>query len=100
MKTYSKCLVCKEYHYTDQKCLPIFLVSHEYYLGDKEKEVRANDHEEAAEKYAKYYNDSGDYPMMNGEPEITIQVRKYDEEKRTTFIVTAEPSIDYYAKEQ
>jgi hypothetical protein len=101
MATYKKCNLCHDYHYDNLKCKPIFLISHEEYLGDQEKEVRGSDHEEAAERYADYYNSNGgEYPMMHGESEITIQVRALHEQTKKVFIVSAEPSIKYYAKEQ
>jgi hypothetical protein len=98
---YTKCEICKDYHFDYQKCLPVFFITHEDYLGEDEKQMRGRDHEDAAERYAKYYNEeSGEYSMMNGDNEIKVQVRAPHEQSKRTFVVTAEPSIDYSTKEE
>lgn len=97
---FTKCPECKEYHFDNQKCKPVFLITHDDYLGDAEKSVRGYDHEDAAEAYARYYNEeSGEYSMMHGDNELKIQVRAPHETTKRTFIVTAEASIDYSTKE-
>jgi hypothetical protein len=95
MKDYKKCTICGEYHWTDSKCLPIYLVYHEEYMGDEPKEVRAVDHEEAAEEYGRYYNED-DYPLMNSDIEVKV-VCPDGEEK--WFTVSAEPDIHYSTNE-
>lgn len=48
-------------------------------------------HEAAAEAWAKWYNEDGDYALMNESVEITVE-RNGDIRR---FRVGAEPSIDY-----
>lgn len=66
------------------------------------EEVYARDAEEAAEKYAIWWNEeSGNYPMMEGSDTVCIMVeclepREPEEEDPIEFEVTAEAGIDYY----
>lgn len=94
MRDFIKCPLCSEYHFSDKECDPAFTVFHEEYLGENGKVIRAFNEEEAAEKYARYYNEnSAEYPLMNGD-EIEIFVEGKDGE-RTRFKVGAEPEIHY-----
>jgi hypothetical protein len=44
-------------------------------MGDEPKKIRASDHEEAARKFAEYYNTQNDYCLMNDTIEVKV---KYD----------------------
>lgn len=90
---YIKCDSCKEYHWTQLKCDPVFNVT---YKDGGIKEIRAYDHEEAATKFAEYYNTNSDYCLMGGDG-IKISIEKDGEIKY--YEVYAEVSIDYSAKE-
>lgn len=58
--------------------------------------VFANDEEEAAQKWAKKY-DEDEHPLLNyGEVNITVKNSNGEIKK---FVCSAEPSIDYYANE-
>ena len=107
---YRKCEICKEWGYFNDtptngdipyitgathKCEPIFYFKHESW-GDEFQEIRAFDFSEAAEKFAKLYNEDGDYSLMDNEEEVIIS----DGKEEKTFIVSAEQSIDYYANEK
>lgn len=94
---YNKCKVCHDWHWDDQPCSPIFKVYDEDYMGGRGKEFYAYDHEAAAIKYAKYYNEDGDYALMNDEREVTVEDAKG---KKKKFIITAEPDIHYSASEK
>lgn len=95
MKDFKRCDVCKEWHWTNEKCDPEYLIYHEEYLSDEGKSVRANSHEDAALKYGQYYNQD-DYPLMND----TIQVKVKDKDGVIKFFeVGAEPDIHYSSKE-
>ena len=95
--SYEKCGTCKEYGFTDtHKCKPILYFKHENW-GDDWQEIRGLDFEEAAENFAKRYNENGDYPMMNGDNTVEVLISDMKTEKK--FIVTAEASIDYHVEE-
>ena len=94
MSRFKKCDTCNEYHWVDERCKPMYFVYHEDYLGEDYKIVRADSYEEAAEKYAIYYN-SDDYPLMNDS--VEIEVEKSGVKKR--FRISAEPSIHYSTEE-
>ena len=92
---FKKCEICKEWHWTNEKCAPEYFVYHEDYMGDEAKSIRAYDHENAALKYGQYYNKE-DYPLMND----TIQVKVVDKDGVIKFFeVGAEPDIHYTSKE-
>ncbi len=95
MRKFEKCHICREYHWVGESCEPEYLVYHEEYLGDESKSVRAYDHEDAAVKYGKYYNEDGEYSLMNDE--IEVKVEKDGEVK--WFKVSAEPDIHYSSHE-
>lgn len=96
--SYKHCSNCEDWHFSNERCAPAFFISHEDYLGDEEKKVSAHSHESAAEKYAVYYNEDGDYSMMNG-GDIQISVRCGDTNEVKKFNVSAEPAIQYSSKE-
>lgn len=97
MREYRKCQICKEFHYTDQDCLPIYGVNLLDYHGEEEfQDFHANSEEDAAEKFAEYYNSNGDYCLMN-ETEI-VSVKNPDGEIKK-FEISAEPSVYYSACE-
>lgn len=95
MSKFNKCQICKEWHWDNEKCQPEYFVYHEEYMGDDPKSVRAVTHEDAACKYAQYYNQD-DYPLMNGDT-IDVKVEKDGEIK--WFSVGAEPEIHYSSTE-
>lgn len=96
MANYTKCEQCKEYHWNNLSCNPMFKVYEPETMGDSAKTVRASDHEDAAIEFAKWYNEDGDYELMNN----TIDVEVEDESgKRIKFTVGAEPDIHYSAKQ-
>ncbi len=95
MRNFKKCEICKEYHWTDQICAPIYFVYHEEYLGDEAKQVRAYSHHEAAVKYGEYYN-SDDYILMDGD---TIKIKVEFKDEIEFYEVGAEPDIHYTATE-
>ena len=84
-RKYIYCNTCKEHHWTDELCTPVYIVFHE----EEPHEVRAHTFESAAVKYAERYNDEGD--LMNDD--IEIEVEKDGIKKK--FNVGAEPDIYY-----
>jgi hypothetical protein len=95
--SYEKCSVCKEYGFTDtHKCAPIFYFKHEDW-GDDWQEIRGYSFDDAAENFAKRYNENGDYRMMSGDN--TVDVLIFDGKTEKKFTVTAEASIDYHVSE-
>lgn len=91
-REYKKCKECNNFHWSDQKCDPIFTI--EYEEGDHN--LNAYDFEEAAEKFAEYYNESHDYPLFDQEIEIKV-INSEGESK--TFKIGAEQSVNYWSKE-
>lgn len=92
---YKKCEICKEYHYDTERCEPIYWVYYQPYMGDKPKEIRADSHDNAALKFAQYYNIRCEYCLMNKEIEVKVEkdgVVKY-------FKVGAEPDVYYSSSE-
>jgi hypothetical protein len=94
MLDFKKCEVCKEYHWTDEKCAPEYFVYHEEYMGDKAKSIRACSHEDASIKYGEYYNQD-DYSLMNE----TIQIKVEKDGEIKFFKVEAELCIQYSSNE-
>ena len=93
MKDFKRCDICNDYHWDDENCKPIYEVYHEDYLGDESKTIRAMSHEDAAQTYARYYNE--DYSLMNENIEVKVEkdgVTKF-------FCVGAEPDIHYSSEE-
>lgn len=94
--SYGRCEICKEYAFINShKCPPIFLFKHEYW-GDEWEEIRAYNHDDAAEKFAKIYNEDGDYTLMNDHTTVLISDGKIEKK----YDVGAEASIEYWIKEQ
>lgn len=97
MSNYEKCPFCGEYHFKNESCEPQYFVYHDEYLGSNFKTIHASSHEEAAVKYARYYNEDGDFPMMNGD---AIKLKVIDHNSiAMCFTVYAEPDIHYNTKE-
>lgn len=94
--SYIKCKLCKEGYFDWQthKCKPIFFFKHENW-GDDFEEIRADSFEEAAENFAKLYNENGDYALMNSSEEVIIS----DGNIEKKFSVSAEPDINYSVEE-
>lgn len=95
MNSFECCEHCKKWHWSQDKCDPIFLVYYEDYMGDDPEEVRGRDHEDAAINFAKSYNAHSDYALINE----TINVRVEKDGVVKYFEVGAEPSIHYNSKE-
>lgn len=91
-----KCNICGEWvlRVVGHKCLPIMYFKHEDW-DDEWQEIRARDYEEAALKFAEIYNDC-DYALMNHDTDVII----FDGEEEKVFTVSAEPSVEYYAREK
>ena len=96
MRDYKKCEICKEWHWTNDRCLPEYFVYHEEYMGDEAKSIRASGHESAALKYGEYYNRDGDYCLMDGS---TIKVKVEKDNVIKFFEIGAEPDIHYTSNE-
>lgn len=80
---------------TFEYCVP------KYAGEDSWTSVNAYSAEEAAEKAAAEINEDGDYCLMNDKYEYVL-IREETEDDSApiqTFIIRAEPSIDYYADE-
>jgi hypothetical protein len=92
-RKFNKCDTCKEWHWTNEPCLPEFKVFHEDHLGDDHKAVRAIDGEEAALAYAAYYNTSCGYCLMNEEIEIFVE----EDGEKVKYLIGADPGISYSA---
>ena len=95
MNNYKKCDKCHEWHWTNSKCNPEYLVYFEEYMGDEPKKMIASNHEDAALKFAQYYNTQNDYCLMNENIEVKVEkdgVVKF-------FVVGAEPDIHYSSSE-
>jgi hypothetical protein len=94
-REYKKCENCKEYHFSDRTCNPVYKVYYEEYTGDEPKEIRAVTFDDAACKFAEYYNTNCDYVLM-GET-IDIKIEFCGEIK--FFKVGAEPDVHYSSEE-
>ncbi len=94
---YIKCDECAQWHWDTEKCEPVYEVYHWDRNGDEPFHIHGNSFSDAAENYAKDYNESdGEYDMMRGD-DIVVKVVKDGEEKK--FSVTAEPTIYYSVSE-
>ena len=97
MRDFIKCKICGDCHWTDKKCKPIYYVSMReedgtYNAGGDT--IRANSHSEAAEKYAKEYNECNGYCMMNLDDGEVFKVEDLDGNIQY-FNILAEPDIYY-----
>lgn len=64
-RNFNKCTTCGEYHWTNEKCDPIYYVQIPDYHGDEWSDIRAKSHSDAVEKYC-MLNDAGrDYDIIN-----------------------------------
>ena len=93
------CNRCGGYTWDDLcGCKPYEVYHPEYTGWDDPKVIYASDEEEAAKGYAKYFNEDGDYTMMqSGNECITVRVGEGD--KAQWYHVNAEPAIDYHVQE-
>lgn len=97
-REFRKCPECLGWHYNDIKCDPVYHVYNPDTMREDEYwPTRAASHEDAAIKYARYYNEDGEYSMMNG-GDIAVEVDHNGIKKY--FTISAEPSIHYNAKEE
>ena len=92
----TKCNICKEYYFSDK-----------HYCGtkyeiwtDEEGDSReygscyyGQNAENAAEKWAKNYNEDGDYSLMNEEKIVIVLNTETNQEIKV--VVSAEPDIYY-----
>jgi hypothetical protein len=95
MSNYRKCDNCNEWHWTETDCNPEYMVYYEPYMGDDPKIIKASNHENAAIRFAEYYNTQCDYCLMNEFIEVKVEkdgIIKY-------FSIGAEPSIYYSSSE-
>jgi len=92
--SYKKCDICKDWDFLPHTCKSIFFFKHENW-GEELQEIRANSFEEAAENFAKLYNENGDYALMNDSEDVVISDGKIEKK----FRVSAEPEI-YYGVEE
>ena len=92
-----QCSTCKKYDFLERHhCKSIFFFKHEYW-GDEFQKIYASTFKDAAKEFARKYNESGDYPLMDGgQEEVIIS----DGKTEKTFIVRVEQAIDYYADEK
>lgn len=93
MSDFERCKECGDFDWLSKhKCHPIFYLTHEYW-GER-KEIHAQDFYDAAMRFAKKYNENGDYALMDSTEKVVIS----DGVTEKTFIVSAEPDIHYSAK--
>lgn len=93
------CTECKKHYWNKRhECPPLYEFLDKYEMGDDWKDahkVRAFDAEDAAIAAA----DEMDSGNGEGATNRTITVRKLGEETETTFSITFDYSVDYYARE-
>lgn len=93
---YRFCEICRTCHWTNKNCLPIFYFKNEDYYGKEFQRIRANDFDDAAERFARFFNeDGGGYALMNNSLEVIISDGKLEKK----YKVSAEPDIRYIAEE-
>lgn len=93
-RDYKKCDICKNWHWINDKCPPIFYFKHENW-GDELQEIRAYGFDSAAEEFAKLYNTDSDYALMNDNQDVIISDGKVEKK----YNVSAEPDVHYSVKE-
>jgi hypothetical protein len=91
----SRCTKCGTFLFwrtqvTDHKC-DRYVVVDEQYNGPEGTAYHAVDAEDAAEKYARDFNESGDYDLMDDSRIVTVGDR--------SFRISAEASIHYSVEE-
>ena len=91
-----KCTDCGGYKYDwrEHHCAPIYYFKHEDY-GEEFQEIRAYSFDDAAENFAKQYNEDGDYSLMNNSIDVIISDGKTEKK----YTVSAEPDIHYSVDE-
>lgn len=94
--SYNKCDKCGVLHWDYEKCADEYTVFHDDYLDECGEKVHGYSFEDAAERYAKDY-DEDDHPLLDGDP-VEIEIEDKDG-LRKRFRISAEPSIDYYVDE-
>jgi len=94
MTNYSECKICKEWHWANEKCDPIFYFKHEDW-GDGFEEIRACDFDDAAEKFAILFNEDGEFQLMDSTEDVIISDGKIEKK----YNVSAESDICYHVKE-
>ena len=94
-REYKRCNACKEWHYTDEECPPIYKVSMSDYDPGDYSEIRASSFSEAAEIFSREYNNESDDSILN-EP-IFMKIEKDEEIKY--YHVSCEVDILYYTAE-
>lgn len=90
-----RCKECKEHHFDNEPCKPVYQVFHEEYNGDDAYIYRADSMQEAAQKYAMYYNQD-DYSLMNESIKVKVQAPNGDIK---WFELSSEPSVYYHIYE-
>lgn len=95
-----RCPTCKEWMWewnAPHRCLPEFLVQMAEWHGEKLEDgstVYAADAEDAAERFAREYNEDGDYALMNDTR--VVRVAPASEPTAVQFFrIGAEPDICY-----
>jgi len=93
-----KCELCNKSHWSNELCPPIFLVCSPDFDGniwDKENwhEIRANSAQEAAEEYAKKFDDEHDF--IDGDHNVLVK----KDNQIFLFSVWAEMRIEYISKD-
>lgn len=105
--SFKSCPICKNYGFFDisssdlqHKCPPKFECCLES-NGEEWEDIYANDHEDAAEKFAERYDSSGgDYSIVNGRHDkVIVLVRRSDEDPVQRFNIEAEMVANYHARE-
>jgi hypothetical protein len=74
-----------------------FKVFHRGFLGDEGWEVEARDHEDAAKRYAKYYDSDGEGTLARGRA-IEVDVYGIDADWCASFRLFADIAVVYKAK--
>jgi hypothetical protein len=95
MNDFKKCDNCHDWHWTNESCKPEYLVYYEDYMGDEPKLIHALSHNDAALKFAQYYNTRTDYSLINDSIDVKVEkdgIIKF-------FNIGAEPDIYYSSTE-
>jgi len=96
MSDFALCPNCREYDWLEKhRCAPVFYFKHPNW-GDEFQKIHAYTFEEAAENFAKKYNEVDHYLMDGEKEEVIISDGKIEK----TFIVHAEQDVAYFADEK
>lgn len=99
MSRFNLCPKCSVWHFDGDKCAEPYTIFHPDYLGEGGRVFSGYSAEDAAERYAKYYNEDGaEYPLLNGVDAIEIEVEDQNG-TRQKFRIYAEQAIDYHVSE-